>query len=570
MACRDSRKFTLKGALRHFGDHTSMKGVKRALYAPNLAWKLVWMGVVSCGLTMAFYQVSLLMKDYLDFPRAQQEDTMYSEVPFPAITVCNLQPLSSDTGPNHTDNARMIDQYYEFVKPLRTNATPDEQKKLVKLLSPWGFYQNTDNVVDIKKRGHQHDDLVMYCSWDSSMPRSTKNYQPCKTIKDLTSPDFFNCYTYGSKKPIMIQPGHYGGLTLILYLDDFQNTRLETQQEFNPDIYIANSHGARVMLHKPHTMPHHMKDGFDVSPGLSVTYNVRVTKYTRLGYPYSNCTKQEKLVVRNAVDAKYEDQTYTYSATTCADLCLQRYIQINCKCADASLPLLSADEMPPGEIKFCGRLSEDEQQRREVFKDIACAEEAREQSENCSHQCPSPCQEHQYSVSMSQSRWPHEAAHLSLFKEHIKNKRYAKQFNDTYAPIIPQMAKTPYQAFQSLRSSDLISRNFLRIIVHLENEGFKEIIETSVFDSSNLMANIGGMFNLWIGITFITLFEIGELFYDLVMVMFSSERDGPTRSPRDSRDFKEGTSPDKEDKDFDQDVNHCSLPLQPHTSGMQV
>ena len=71
---------TAKEALIHFCEHTSMRGMKRALHAPNILWRLTWLLAVLCGLSVAAFHVIQLVKHFFTYPRAIGEDIISREV----------------------------------------------------------------------------------------------------------------------------------------------------------------------------------------------------------------------------------------------------------------------------------------------------------------------------------------------------------------------------------------------------------------------------------------------------------------------------------------------------------
>lgn len=77
------RPTTAKGALLHFCEHTSMRGMKRALHAPNFLWRLTWVCAVLCGLGVGAFHVIQLVKHFFEYPRAIGEDIIIRQVSLP-------------------------------------------------------------------------------------------------------------------------------------------------------------------------------------------------------------------------------------------------------------------------------------------------------------------------------------------------------------------------------------------------------------------------------------------------------------------------------------------------------
>ena len=433
------------------------------------------------------------------------------QVPFPAVTICNLQPISSSTTQGQTEYTSKIDDYYHQLERTlehlrRKGDSSGSEKELKALMSPFGYFQNADPTI-IKKTGHPEHILVPYCNWGTSDPHHV-TWTPCENVSLVLDPHFYNCYTHGTSHEMNIHPGHWGKLTIIAYLDDFLNTRMETHQEFHPDSTTANSQGARLIIHVPGTLPQPSLEGFNVSPGLSLSLNVKAAEYQRLGEPYSECRDGGRISVKNQ-----QGSFYNYSAKSCADTCLQQSIYEECGCVDAHLPRQYDLDKP--DVQFCGVIN-NRTKPTEVARKLRCARSTYRQSEICNNQCFPSCHEYQYQVTTSQARWPHEASHISFYNAFIRGKSFQEKFAG-YQEIMPKMTDgKEAEAYDELKQIDLIHRNYLQINIYMDNSELKRIEETEVFEPINLMANVGGMLNLWIGITFITIFEVAECLFLLL------------------------------------------------------
>ena len=64
--------------------------------------------------------------------------------------------------------------------------------------------------------------------------------------------------------------------------------------------------------------------------------------------------------------------------------------------------------------------------------------------------------------------------------------------------------------------SDMIKPNFLLLNVNLEDDGYTKVSNTEKFPVIPLVGSLGGILNLWIGITFVTFIEIADLLYQLI------------------------------------------------------
>ena len=77
-----------------------------------------------------------------------------------------------------------------------------------------------------------------------------------------------------------------------------------------------------------------------------------------------------------------------------------------------------------------------------------------------------------------------------------------------------QGIKNKEDVMKQIRNTDLIRRNFLQVRI-----GMKSLLVTKHEDKpticfETLIGSVGGILNLWIGISFFTLLEILELLYN--------------------------------------------------------
>ena len=70
--------------------------------------------------------------------------------------------------------------------------------------------------------------------------------------------------------------------------------------------------------------------------------------------------------------------------------------------------------------------------------------------------------------------------------------------------------------YSELLETDLIRRNFLQINVNMEKQGYTVVTDTQQWTFVSLAGSLGGILNLWIGITFVTFVEVCDLVYQLI------------------------------------------------------
>ena len=87
---------TLKGMnkiLVRFADKTSVQGIIYIKEAGRWASRSVWIFLFLLGTAAVMWQLSDIIRRYLQHPIATTIDIGYSTLEFPTVTVCNMNPL---------------------------------------------------------------------------------------------------------------------------------------------------------------------------------------------------------------------------------------------------------------------------------------------------------------------------------------------------------------------------------------------------------------------------------------------------------------------------------------------
>ena len=130
--------------------------------------------------------------------------------------------------------------------------------------------------------------------------------------------------------------------------------------------------------------------------------------------------------------------------------------------------------------------------------------------------CPISCKEIAYKYSVTQSPWPHLSYHIALYKDYINYTSFAHQFYDYYEDLAAmEFTDDEPLIYPELRKTDLISRNFIQLHVKMESDLFVKYVDKESMSWESFVGGLGGLLNLWTGITFIALIEVVELIYKL-------------------------------------------------------
>ena len=100
------------------------------------------------------------------------------------------------------------------------------------------------------------------------------------------------------------------------------------------------------------------------------------------------------------------------------------------------------------------------------------------------------------------------------------------------------MQQNRTEGFQRLRETDLITRNFVQLNTYISDPEVRYFEDSSVYPLEQFFSQVGGTMNLWIGITFVTLVEIVDLF---LCVCFGEVTKRDSRTLTDRNDEKSPT-----------------------------
>ena len=124
-----------------------------------------------------------------------------------------------------------------------------------------------------------------------------------------------------------------------------------------------------------------------------------------------------------------------------------------------------------------------------------------------SYGCKLACKEIEYQVLSDQAVWPHESSHVNFYYHNIYLEVPDYERFDVYDNITE---------YYELLETDLIRRNFLQINVNMAKPGYTVVTDTQQWTFVSLAGSLGGILNLWIGITFVTFVEVCDLVYQLI------------------------------------------------------
>ncbi|KAI8512182.1 amiloride-sensitive sodium channel [Branchiostoma belcheri] len=526
----DEKTGSILGTLRDYGENTSAHGIPRAVTTTSVPRRLFWTCLFLASFSYFCSQAYDLVNKYIDFPVNTDIKIQWSELEFPAVTVCNanplrfsmLQRLGDEAGlgfqnagfiPRQAQNAqsninrgempifngRPNQQAQATTTPTTAVPTTTTEETTTPGYSSTEDYEDYDydyddphedfrtvntfvglianlNTSTRQAIGHQARDFIQECQFNGKAC-SPRNFSV------FTDPTYGNCFTFnkasGNTTPhSATSAGPLNGLSLILYIE---------QEEYIPS--LTEKAGARVVVHSPNRWPFPEFEGFDAAPGFLTSAGLRLTSITRLGERYSECTDGE------GYELLYPG---TYTQTNCLVTCYQGHMVSECGCADPS-------QKVPDNTTICAVTSSNVACKERVTRQIATGV--------LSCTCPASCSDKVYGKAIGLSEWPADS-YLSKLLGKLGTKR----------------GRGPGAAV--LADTDRFRRNLLKLNIYYEALNYEQISESPGYEVENLLGDLGGQLGLWVGMSLLSAMEVVEIFADLFAILCKKISSKEMRSPK--------------------------------------
>ncbi|ELU09875.1 hypothetical protein CAPTEDRAFT_207658 [Capitella teleta] len=481
----------MKESLLTFCRHTTAHGLCTVPYSSNKFSRAIWLTLFFAALAGIAYQTTGIMTAYYSYPVQEVNHMDQGPVPFPDVTVCNIEPIvMSKALELANDPSTATHEYNEKKVPLIRDLLLRNPTSIAGMASrvgtSKGYFENQPQN-ESRYASHSLKDLIIGCSYIHK--NCVGNLEESFTYK--ADGTYFNCYTFSpANNPNLsdntVGLGPESGLSLILFMDT------DTADQTFPGIIdvqsnVKQSAGARVTVHNRGTLPNPLIEGFDIMPGHSTSVGVTATRIRRLSEPYTNCTDGAWLKLK---------PHFEYTPTSCLLLSAQEFIFKNCGCLSAELPV--PDNLF-GE-KYCGFYDYD---NNTYLEQIECEPKAyvnfytATDAVKPNTHCRPLCDTFQYDFLLSEAYWPKERYEASFFEEYVAS-RPDRDSLQAYTSLVNY----------STTEDSKIRRNFARVNIYMKSLETLTRSQMPSYQSSNLLSDIGGTLGLWAGISIITVCEI--------------------------------------------------------------
>ncbi|CAF1056474.1 unnamed protein product [Brachionus calyciflorus] len=383
----------LKDCVREWCENTTSHGFANMVRTDSWIIRIIWLILVIIFMGYCIYTVVQIILTYFSFSVVVSYQVLSdSPSPFPAVTICNLNPF--DVATENTTGAYI--NYALKANSITPNISISGEEKGITLVqqaaSILRAYATADRNLtdeDRKSLGFTMDTMLVSCFY---------NHEECNTTEFswFYDSDYGNCYTFNDlfdgnhelqNTVNTSKAGPDNGLKMELFVG------LGGSQD-----YYTIKKGVKVVVHKRGVRPLLKYDGIEISTGTSSNIAISRTNYTKEQYPYSDCRPDPDTTL--TTDSSYHIKTLQiskYYKKLCFEICLQ-YEQIipNCLCADPSIPSVDSN------MTICNNETALScvKSQRDIFDKTQNIDDV------CGPFCPSECNTLDYSTSISSSSYP--------------------------------------------------------------------------------------------------------------------------------------------------------------------
>ena len=438
---------------------STIHGIPSILNSKNLIIRLIWIISFlgsSCG---CVWFILSNLNEYFKHEVVSKININYvNELPFPVISICDLNRI----------NTKELNQYM-------INTYRGEYPNM-SLFDETMVHQKLNRSITYSRKNL--NESIVKCAF---------KFTECDLDEDFEyyfDHVYGNCFRYNSGKNMKGERvkqkssygvGVYNALELELYIGSIDQNENLFSIDHGLNLFITNeTHDALN------------GEGISLSPGNS--YKIIINKYSIMkeSYPYSNCMSDLITIDSYKSDCYkkvFRSNLTKYHFRDCFYICYRGLVEKNCKCN-----ILMGNYEENSSLKTCRR------------REFMCTEN--EWSNLVSNtsllndcDCPFECEILGYHYTISSSQYP-----TKKYSNYLRNESLIRKLN-------------PNMNFEEMRKS------LTRIIIfydEMKETIFTEEIKIQTFD---LVSNIGGIFGVFMGLSFLSLIGFVEIIVNIFIIM---------------------------------------------------
>jgi len=429
---------------------------------------IFWIIILLTAFILMLYSLSAVSTKYaLGRIYISTSHRFPKELPFPAVTICNLNPFKISTVLASNLSLFQTSLFLTYIR--ENNQIPLPASYFTPLVQQYDMISGGKNNF-YEDLGHKTNDLVLSCTFDGKIC-SVDNFTARATSSGL-------CHTFNPKGDFS---HHYSGKHGYRY-GLIMRLNIEQYLYFSSEI---TSGGLNVFVHDHDHFPYiGSHRNLFLSPGKGILLTVTKADYARLSPPRGICNDHVTLTLFRS-----------YTRQSCLIECETRLAVKTCGC--------KAEYMPGNDITCT------------LNQTLHCLlpQAKAFQPELCD--CPVACSETVYDTHLSYSRYP--ASHISR----VYNNSY---FLQSGVIPVPSFAISNYTdangtVISFLRSTVSLAgirSNYLKLAVYYDAMEYTLVDEKLQYTVGRFFADFTGFIGFFIGAGFLSVFEVMELIHSLI------------------------------------------------------
>ena len=432
--------------------------------------KLLWLILTILSTGWCAWFMSRSFVDYFSYDVITKTEVKYeSLLIFPVITFCSLNTFNTNYANDYINNL------FNSSEPNFTDGF---------LANYLVNYNITKNLTDKYLFGKRIDELIVNCRFGMNECNLTQDFE---SYYDF---NYGNCFRFNSGKNMNGQKIEKKYATALFGSLDLQFWTGSAQNNYN----LLSIDNGLVIFISNETVNSAFTNGINISPGYTTKISLDKLTIIKKPKPYSYCVGN-----LNFIDS-YDSLTYkklfmvkqgqAYNYRMCYIFCLQRHLGDICQCQLDYLGLTYYNEM-----RLC---LINESLRNQDFRCFSntlnlILKDSQPFLKICD--CPIECEYYFYKYSSSFAEFPSRKYLPYLINAKLIKSIFNNSLND------------------SLDTFDILRKSIARIQIQYEDMMQTFITEYPKIQSADLVSSVGGIFGLFLGLSFLSFIEIFDLLF---------------------------------------------------------
>ena len=445
---------------KNYFESTTTHGLSRIYSASSIYIRCFWLAIFLVVFGLLVSTITRLVLKTTEYNVVTNVQTkFYPGLQFPAITFCNGNPFRESE----------IKKIYPQNKSKSGSKEFNEEMQII-------LGQLNDS--SLYKVGHPREIFLM-----KGMDGCFFQNEKCNLTKDflrLTSPTTGNCFTYKSKDRVQRRASSEAGLFATLNINQF---------DYAKEFPLSSSAGAKVMVHHsdeafPETKAIHLV------PGTLTDIKIEKKVIKRLKDPYpDNCSDATSMKEAHGIPLRY-------SIELCQFVC---YLDTQAESCGCVTPLF-ASTLKDALSAFGVSVNQNATNYKIAVtpSQIKCTSQFEEMFESgkITCNCPPPCVEEQFKITVSSSMWP-PLNRASYYLYQLQTVHFHEKI------------------FQDWTVENLY-QNILAVNIYYKDFTIETVEQKPAYTLDDFASDLGGQLGLWIGASIFSAFELGGYIMNMI------------------------------------------------------